>query len=140
MISRRMLKRLLGDRRGTAAIEFALVLPVLAGVVVGLPDVTNVAVGAINMDGAVRAGIQYAMNGGTNSSSIRTFASRNWVSEPHGGNVTASVACFCDGVVLTCGQPCTGTTSSFVTVAASATVGGTMFSMPLSKSQKVRIQ
>ena len=136
----KLAKRLLGDRKGTAAIEFGLVLPVLAAIAVGVPDVANIATGAINMDGAVRAGVQYAMNGGTNTSSVATFASRNWVSEPQGATMAASEACYCDGVVLTCGQPCAGTTSSFITVVATATLGGSMISMPISKSQKVRIQ
>ena len=141
MISvRKLAKKLLGDATGTAAVEFGLVLPVLAGIVIGIPDVANIATGAINMDGAVRAGVQYAMNGGTDTTSVATYASRNWVSQPHGASMTATEACYCDGVVLTCGQPCAGTVSSFITVAASATVGGSMISMPLSKSQKVRIQ
>src|SRR6478609_8109978 len=100
---RKLAKSLLGETQGTAAIEFGLVLPVLAGIVISVPDVANIATGAMNMDGAVRAGVQYAMNGGTDTTAVSTFASRNWVSEPHGGSVTATEACYCDGVVLTCG-------------------------------------
>ena len=140
MIRLGKLARLLGDKRGTAAIEFGLVLPVLAGLAISVPDVATIATGAMNMDGAVRAGVQYAMNGGTDTTSVASFASRNWISKPQGASVTASLACYCDGVTLSCGQPCAGMTSSFITVAASATVGGSMISVPLSKSQKVRIQ
>jgi Flp pilus assembly protein TadG len=136
----RLLKKILGDERGAAAIEFGLVLPVLAGIVILLPDTTETAVGAINMDGAVRAGIQYAMNGGTNTSSIQTYATRNWISKPNGATMNASLACYCDSSTITCGQPCTGATSSYVTVAATATVGGNMISVPLSKTQTVRVQ
>jgi Flp pilus assembly protein TadG len=136
----RIVKKLAGDRRGTAAVEFSLILPVLASIIILLPDVTEAAVGAMNMDGAVRAGIQFAMNGSTNATTIQTYANNNWASKPSGATLNASLACYCDGSVISCGQPCTGTTTSYVTVAATATVGGTVVSVPLSKSQKVRVQ
>ncbi len=136
----RIVKKLIKDRRGAAAIEFGLILPVLAAIIVLLPDVTEAAVGAMNMDGAVRAGIQFAMNGSTNTTSIQTYANNNWPSKPHDANLNASLACYCDSSIISCGQPCTGTTSSYITVAANATVGGTVVSVPLSKSQKVRVQ
>jgi Flp pilus assembly protein TadG len=135
-----IVKKLIGDRRGTAAIEFGLILPVLASIIILLPDVTEAAVGAMNMDGAVRAGIQFAMNGSTNTSTIQTYANNNWPAKPHNGTMNASLACYCDSTVISCGQPCTGTTSSYITVAATATVGGTVVNVPLSKSQRVRVQ
>ena len=135
-----LLKKILRDQCGVAALEFALVVPVLAIIVITLPDVTEAASGAINMDSAVRAGIQYAMNGGTTMSSVQSFANANWPSKPSGANLTASETCFCDSGVITCGQPCTGSAETYVTVAANATVGGTVVSVPLTKSQSVRIQ
>jgi Flp pilus assembly protein TadG len=136
----RIMKRFIGDRRGTAAIEFGLVLPVLAGIVIFMPDVTEAAVGAMNMDGAVRAGIQFAMNGSTNTTTIQTYANNNWISKPHGATMNATLACYCDNSLITCGQPCTGVLSTYITVAATATVGGTVISVPLTKTQKVRMQ
>src|SRR5215475_7678917 len=105
----RMLKRLLRNQRGTAAIEFGLVLPVLASIVILMPDVSEAAIGAMNMDAALRAGIQYAMNGGTTLSSVQSFANTNWASKPADATLTASAACYCDTSVIVCGQPCTGT-------------------------------
>jgi Flp pilus assembly protein TadG len=134
------MKKLFADRRGTAAVEFALVLPVLAAIVILMPDVTEAAVGAMNMDGAVRAGIQFAMNGSTNTNTIKTYANNNWISKPGNATMNSTLACYCDSSVISCGQPCNGTTSSYITVAASATVGGTVISLPLSKSQRVRVQ
>jgi Flp pilus assembly protein TadG len=136
----RLLKKLFKDRCGTAAVEFGLVLPVLASIVILMPDVTQAASGAINMDSAVRAGIQYAMNGGTDATTVQTYVNQNWVSKPTGATATASLACYCDGSTLTCGQPCTGTLSSTVTIVASATVGGLVINVPLSKTQSVRVQ
>ena len=130
------------NESGAAAVEFGLILPVLAAIVILLPDVSEAAIGAMNMDSALRAGIQYAMNGGTNMSSVRSFANSNWSSKPSGATLTASEACYCDTTVITCGQPCTGTqvAKTYVTVAATATVGGTVISVPLNKSQSVRVQ
>ena len=136
----RSLKKLFKDHGGAAAIEFGLVMPVLASIVILMPDVTQAASSAINMDSAVRAGIQFAMNGGTDTSTVQTYVNQNWVSKPTGATTTATLACYCDSAVLTCGQPCTGTLSSYVTVAATATVGGLVINVPLSKSQRVRVQ
>jgi Flp pilus assembly protein TadG len=138
----RLLKKILGDTRGAAAVEFGLVLPVLAGIVILLPDVSEAGVGAMNMDSAMRAGVQYAMNGGTNVTSVQSFANSNWPSKPHGATLTASAACYCDDTVITCGNPCTGTqvAKTYITVAATATVGGAVISVPLSKSERVRVQ
>src|SRR5579872_547350 len=98
----RIVKKLIGDRRATAGIEFSLILPVLAAIIILLPDVTEAAVGAMNMDGAVRAGIQFAMNGSTNTSTIQTYANNNWVSKPSGATMNASLACYCDASVISC--------------------------------------
>ena len=136
----RSLKKLFKNQCGTAAVEFGLVLPVLASIVILMPDVTQAASGAINMDSAVRAGIQYAMNGGTDTSTVQTYVNQNWVAKPTGATATATLACFCDSSTLTCGQPCTGTLSSTVTIAATATVGGLVINVPLSKTQSVRVQ
>jgi len=63
----RFLAKVRRDKRATSAIEFALIAPVLAGVVVALADVNKMGMGAANMQTAVRAGAQYAMAGGTDA-------------------------------------------------------------------------
>ena len=138
----RMLRKIWRDRRGVAAVEFALVLPVLAGIVVLLPDASDAAIGALNMDAGVRAGVQYAMNGGTDLSAAKTIATQNWSYMPSGATLNVTQSCTCSGAGSVCGQLCADGSNPeiYVTVAAAATVGGTVISIPLQKTQTVRIK
>src|SRR5258706_15268171 len=61
----RGMRKIAGDRRGTSAIEFAMVAPLFAAVVIPMVDVANFAAGVSQMESAVRSSIQYAMIGGT---------------------------------------------------------------------------
>lgn len=138
----RLLRRAWRDRRGVAAVEFALVLPILAGIVVFLPDASDAAIGALNMDAGVRAGVQYAMNGGTDLNLAKTIATQNWAYMPNGATLDVTQSCICGGGGGVCGQPCGDGSNPqvFVTVAGAATVGGTVISIPLQKTQTVRIK
>ena len=86
---KQLARRFLGATKGTAAIEFALVLPILAAIAVTLPDVGNIAAGDINMQSAVRASAQYAMNGGSNMATAQAIGLSSWASRPAGATLTA---------------------------------------------------
>lgn len=138
----RLARRFLRATKGTAAIEFALVLPILAAIAVTLPDVGNIAAGDINMESAVRASAQYAMNGGSNMATAQAIGTSSWTSKPAGATLTATSACLCGGAAAVCGQICQDGSQpqTYVTVTASATLGGSVISLPLSTTQVVRIQ
>jgi len=86
MSSRSLLTRFRCSAHGVAATEFALVLPFLASIALLLPDLSQAAVGVIQMQGAARAGIQYAMAGGTSLTEAQTLGLQAWNDQPTDAN------------------------------------------------------
>jgi|SRR6185312_1270459 len=127
---------------GIAAVEFALVVPVLAAMALLLPDLSQAAVGVMDMQGAARASIQYAMTGGTDVTEARTLGLAAWNSQPADANLATSESCTCAGAGATCGQPCPNGSSpqEYFNVTASGHVGGTFIGFENSVSRSVRIQ
>lgn len=134
------LNRLWRRAGGNAAVEFALILPVLSTIVITVADVSSIAVGTSEMQTAVRASVQYLMNGGTNTTTAQTMATNAWNSEPSGGTVSVTEACYCSGASHSCTTLCGDNTSpqAYYTVIASATLGGNMISRAQSVTETVR--
>ena len=130
-----------GDK-GNAALEFGLILPILSTIVITIADVTNIAVGTGEMQTAVRASVQYLMNGGTSTTTAQTMATNAWNNEPHSGTVSVSEACYCSGTVHSCTLLCSDNTTpqAYYTVTASATLGGTVISQNQTVTETVRIK
>src|SRR5215469_9948067 len=126
---------------GTSAIEFALVLPFLAAVVVALPDVGQAASGVVGMESAVRATIQYAMGGGSDMSEAQSLGLQAWTGAPNNAQLTATEVCLCNGGGGTCGQNCSDGSApqTTITVVASGHVGGSTIGFDKTISRTVRI-
>lgn len=137
-----LLARFRKSRDGIAAVEFALVLPILASMALLLPDLSQAAVGVIQMQGAARASIQYAMAGGTDVAEAKTLGLEAWSNQPSDASMTTSETCTCAGAGATCGQPCTDGSSpqEYLNVTASGRVGGSFIGFENSVSRSVRIQ
>jgi Flp pilus assembly protein TadG len=91
------LRRLQRDRRGVSAIEFAVIAPIMATLMLGAYDFGNAAQQQIDLQEAVRAGGAYALNHPTDVSGIQTIVTN---SLPNGWTLTnqgavAAVACSC---------------------------------------------
>ncbi len=139
----RLLAKIRRDKRGTSAVEFALIAPLMAGVVVGLADVNAMGVGAANMQTAVRAGAQYAMSGGTDATTAQTKADTAWTKKPAGGTISASRVCKCASTVQDCNTPCTATNQwpdMYMTVTATGHFGGNFYSMNKTITETVRVR
>ena len=139
----RLLAKIRRDKRGTSAIEFALIAPVLCGVVVALADVNAMGMGAANMQTAVRAGAQYAMSGGTDAVTAQSKADAAWTRKPAGGTISASRACKCAATAQDCSTPCASTNQwpeMYMTVTATGHFGGNFYSMDKTITQTVRVQ
>src|SRR5215469_8684943 len=137
-----LLTRFRGSARGVAATEFALVLPILASMALLLPDLSQAAVGVIQMQGAARASIQYAMTGGTDVNEAQTLGFAAWTNQPSDASLATSEQCNCAGAGATCGQSCSDGSSPqvYFTVAASGHVGGQFIGFENSVNRTVRIQ
>jgi Flp pilus assembly protein TadG len=121
-----------GDRRGNVLIEFALALPVLFLLLVGMFDLGRYGLQKSAMLQGARAGAQYGILAYTESSNINSTATS--ATGLTGVTTTNSVFCECvSGTTVSCSTTCgTGqtlkryvavtTTKSFSTVLSSASL------------------
>jgi Flp pilus assembly protein TadG len=138
----KILDRLWSGAGGNAAMEFGLILPIFTTIVITIADVSSIAVGTGEMQTAVRAAVQYIMNGGTDTSTAQTVATNAWNNEPNGGTVNVSEACYCSGTSHACNTLCSdnSTPQTYYTVTATGTLGGSIISEPQTVSETVRIK
>jgi Flp pilus assembly protein TadG len=127
-------RRLAADRRGNVMIEFALMLPVLFLMLVGLLDLGRFSLQKSAMLQGAREGAQYGIIAPTDSANINTTA-QNATGRT---DVTATNTVFCEcssapGTTVGCGTTCTGgsvlkkyvtvtTTAAFTSVVGATTV------------------
>lgn len=102
----RFIRRFRTDRRGTSAVEFAIVSPVLLMALVGVVDVGHDVYRRSDMEGALRSGIQYFMNGGTDVDTAVSIVDASWTDRPEGAVVTSERFCLCGTLTSVCTQLC----------------------------------
>jgi Flp pilus assembly protein TadG len=129
----RISRRLAGDRSGNFVIEFALALPILFLLLVGLLDLGRFSLQKSAMLQGAREGAQYGILAPTDSTNINTTAQN----ASGRTDVTASNTVFCEcssapGTAVACSTTCSGsavlnkyitvtTTASFSSVLGAAT-------------------
>ena len=131
------------DSRGTSAVEFAFIAPMLIIIAVSLADANALSYESSNMQSAVRAGIHYAMAGGTDDTVAKSHAETAWTMKPGDGVLTSSKVCKCaDAVVGDCETFCPDGTRPeiYITVTATGTVGGDLYSTMQTASETVRVR
>ena len=135
-------RRFVSESGGAAAVEFALIVPVLAGLVVAIDDVSKIAVGTAAMQTASRAAIQYAMAGGTDMTAARTLGMQAWDQKPSDASMTVVQACLCATVVSDCNSPCPDNSvpTKFVTVDVQGTYGGNLYHQTPHLTERVRLR
>src|SRR4051812_46445480 len=117
----------LSDEAGVAAVEFSILVPILAFVTLGIIDSWSLASSAIAMRAGVSAGASYFIQGGTDDTTAQTLALSAWSSPPDDAAVTVERVCTCSGASADCSTLCTGTSkapSIYVHVSATGTWTG----------------
>ena len=127
LLTKRLAKAAYDDRTGIAAIEFAIVIPLLMLLFVGLVDLGIGVYRSMEVKEAAQAGAQYAVVNGFNASAISTAVT----SATRYASIAASPAptefCGCPsntGVTnAACGSTCSSgyTAGTYVTASAAAT-------------------
>jgi Flp pilus assembly protein TadG len=115
-----MIRRLCMARRGSAAVEFALMAPVIAVILVGVADWGIAIEQRERLQTAARAGAQIALSRPTETTAIEA-AVNSAAGSLTGLNVSSSgIFCSCDGTAMgTCTDSCAGTIATYVTVGVS---------------------
>lgn len=138
--SRALLRRFARHRGGAAAVEMALVAPLLAGIMVGIANYAPELDQAHKMRDAVQAAGTYVMTGGTDPTAIQAVATNAWTGYASGDAVSVTQWCSCAGVTGSCNTLCADSTvpQGYTQISASMTYVGPLGSTPLSASQTVR--
>jgi Flp pilus assembly protein TadG len=138
----RFLRRFAQDQRGVSAIEFALTVPVLLISLLGVVDIGNVVYQRADMESALRAGVQYFMNGGDDLSKAEQVVNESWTTKPQGVVVTADKFCLCGTALHACTTLCGDGSypDAFNRINASATFPGILMDDSYDASQMVRVR
>lgn len=135
-------KRFLTAREGVSAVEFALVAPVLLISMLGVVDIGNVVYQRADMESALRAGIQYFMNGGDDLNKAETVVNQSWTTKPDSVTVVAEKYCMCGTVQHACNTLCDDDTypDSYNRLTATATLQGILTDGNYNVQQSVRVR
>lgn len=95
-----------------------------------------------DMQTAVRAGIQYAMNGGRNLDTTEQVVLDSWSDRPADAIVDATRYCLCDETSVACTEWCSDGTApkAYTRITASGTLGFFIFSTPISSDEAARVR
>jgi Flp pilus assembly protein TadG len=100
-----MMRRVLSDTRGNVAIEFALVAPIFALLIMGLADFGFMTRERSTLDAAARAGLQVILTDPGDTVLAEELAQEM----APDADVDADVACQCpDGTPTACNTTCSG--------------------------------
>ena len=130
------------DERGVSAVEFALTVPVLLFSLLGVVDLGNVVYQRADMESALRAGIQYFMNGGDDLSRAEDVVNSSWTTKPDGVYIAAERVCLCGAVEHACNALCDDGTypASYNRLRAIAEFEGILSSSEYLAEQSVRVR
>jgi Flp pilus assembly protein TadG len=137
---RKTLSSWIGDRRGAAAVEMALVAPFLAVVVAGIANFAPQLDKVHKMRDAVSSSAGYVMTGGTDPTTIQSVAFSAWTGHGQSDSVTVTQWCTCAGVTSACTTLCTDNSvpQGFTKIAASTTYAGPGGSQIFNAQQTIR--
>ncbi|WP_027146824.1 TadE/TadG family type IV pilus assembly protein [Mesorhizobium sp. WSM3626] len=108
---------------GAAAVEFAMVLPILCVVLLGIADGWSYVTSSLSMRAGVKTAANMVLAGSADDSATRAAALANWERMPGDGQVTLSRIYKCGTTVVDASTLCSGpkAPSVFVQIDASAT-------------------
>jgi Flp pilus assembly protein TadG len=134
--------RSLSDERGAAAIEFALIVPILAALVLAGVDGWMRINQVSQMRSAVTAGTRYYEGGGASDSAAAQLAMAAWAHAPGDGAVNTVRSCTCAGAGASCTSQCPDNTlpNVYVTLTATGTYTGLVNHALLTESGGVRVR
>jgi Flp pilus assembly protein TadG len=101
-----MTRTFLSDRRGNAAVEFALVAPILAALFLTSYGIWEASARGRDMSSALDAGAADYMNGGADDAAAKLILQSAWQNKPTDASVDLTRNCMCQTVPLACTSLC----------------------------------
>lgn len=114
------------DRRAAAAVEMALIAPVLAVLAITSFTVWDAATRGQDMRVALKTGAQYYMNGGLDDAAAQSVTMSAWQNAPSGASVVVTRSCYCVTTPQSCSILCAGNTPPSVYATLTAKGSWTM--------------
>ena len=100
------MRRFLRNENGAGAIEFALLAPMLAVVLLGIMSGWAYYTQNNFMRDAVEVAGKYFLQGGTSQATGLAIAEAAWTDKPEDGTVALNQTCVCAGAAAACGSIC----------------------------------
>jgi Flp pilus assembly protein TadG len=128
-------------RAGGAAMEAALVAPVLAGLFILATEGGLLATASSNMRAAVDTGAKMAMAGSKDTEAMRSTVLASWQKKPADATATVTRICQCGTVVNAC-TPCDGSRPPdiYYQVRAQGTHDSPVFPAKLVHQETIRVR
>jgi Flp pilus assembly protein TadG len=136
------LSRFHRDERGGAAVEFGLIAPVLALLVLAISQGAIMAIQFHDMRGAVHSGAQYILGGGRDPVAIRAVTNSAWSRKPSVASIEVTQSCKCGVAENSCTTLCAGKVQPkmFFSVKANATFDSSVWDSPVTVQERVRVR
>jgi Flp pilus assembly protein TadG len=118
-----LLRKFLRHKGGASAVEFALISPILAGLVIYGFDAWQLINKKQDMHAAINAGAHYYMGGGDDDPTAQSISLQGWPNQPSDGQIIIARACSCAGGASDCNTLCAATQQApeiHVTISASS--------------------
>ena len=131
------------DQRGVAAVEMALVGPVIAVLALVSMNLWQATLRRQQQDEALRVASQYYMLGGADDARARELGLAAWVDRPANGNLTVSRVYRCGDAAVAATELCGAEQTppaTMVRIVASATFEGAAFQASQVRSEMVRVR
>ena len=115
--------RILRNKSGIAAVEFAMVLPILCLVLLGIIDGWSFVTSSLSMRAGVKTAANLLMAGAANDTATQAIALSSWERHPDDAQVTMARQYMCGSTVVDASSLCAGpkVPSILVQIQATAT-------------------
>jgi Flp pilus assembly protein TadG len=116
-----LLRRFVGDVTATAAIQMAILLPVMIAGFLSMTDMWSLLSTNIDMRAGVNAAANLAMQGEADTTMLQAAALDGWSNPPSDAAVAVDRSCSCSGMAVACTTLCSGQKAPQILVTIKAT-------------------
>jgi Flp pilus assembly protein TadG len=140
--------RRLSDQSGSAAVEFAILGPVLSFAILAMVNVWSFASAVLEARSALESGATYVLQGGSDPATAQSLSLAQWSGKPADASVTASKSCLCASAAAQCSLLCSDGSAPLTVISLHATgtwqapysPGSLLDSVAISQSRTIRIR